>query len=80
MKCSGANNPVVYVDNTPGSAAYYEPKQAGFTKKPGTGGYLCEAEAKELGYPPSPQPSSTALTESYAEDLTELRAAIDLTI
>ncbi len=59
VKCTGANNPVVYVDNTSGNAAYYEPQQPGFKTKPGSGGYLCEAEAKELGFPPSPQPAST---------------------
>jgi hypothetical protein len=50
VQCAGAFNPVVYVDNVTGQAEYYESKQAGFKSKPGTGGYGCEAEAKELGY------------------------------
>jgi len=50
VRCSGAYNPVVYVDNTPGRTEYYERAQPGFSTKPGTGGYTCEAEAKEVGY------------------------------
>jgi hypothetical protein len=50
VRCAGSYNPIVYADNTPGKAEYYEPQQPGYKTKPGSGGYLCEAEAKELGY------------------------------
>ena len=74
VKCAGSFNPVVYADNTPGHAEYYEPQQPGFKTKPDTGGYLCEVEAKELGYVqhhdslPSAQTSANAVRCSPAAD------------